>query len=185
MKLALEKPYSDDWDYGYLVKNKEDRKQVCLYVKDGEKRTTTPFARYLMSVEIGRYLRDDEHVDHIDEDKTNDSVDNLQILTPLENSKKYFLLKGKRAKKVVLSCPQCQEDFMLTERHYKSRIKNNKRIFCSKNCSLLFYNPNGFAGKTVGVDKIKEIKWLREKGGSSYSIARELGIARNTVMKYW
>lgn len=37
------------------------------------------------------------------------------------------------------------------------------------------------AGNTL-IDKIRN---LRSNGGTSYSISRELGVARNTVMKYW
>ena len=42
-----------------------------------------------MCVKLGRYLQPGEEVDHIDNDKTNDSIDNLQILTGEENIRKY------------------------------------------------------------------------------------------------
>lgn len=52
--------------------------------------TSTAYARYLMSVKLKRYLHDDEEVDHIYNDFTNDSIDNLQILSGSENTKKYL-----------------------------------------------------------------------------------------------
>lgn len=91
MKIELLHPFDNDWDYGYLIKNREKRQILCLYKCNGgtEKRKTIAYARYLVSVREGRYLKDTEYVDHIDEDKTNDSIENLQILTDLENKQKH------------------------------------------------------------------------------------------------
>lgn len=138
-----------------------------------------------MAVDLGRYLKNDEHVDHIDEDKTNDQLSNLQILSLVENNKKHVLAKGKQAKKILLTCPKCTDTFMLTERHYNSRIKNNKKIFCSRTCSSKFYKWNGNLNTSTRESVILEIRKLRAQGGTSYSIASDLGISRNTVMKYW
>lgn len=88
MKLEIQKPFIGIWKAAYLVINRHNRRMVCL-VKDKHDRTTISYARYLMSVKLGRLLTDHEHVDHIDNDKTNDLIDNLQILTPEENRDKY------------------------------------------------------------------------------------------------
>ena len=45
-------------------------------------------ARHLMELKEDRFLKHEENVDHIDEDKTNDHIDNLQILTRGQNAKK-------------------------------------------------------------------------------------------------
>ena len=45
-------------------------------------------ARHLMELKEERILDRDEQVDHVDEDKTNDHIDNLQILPVSENIKK-------------------------------------------------------------------------------------------------
>lgn len=43
--------------------------------------------RYVMQIEIGRKLLRDEFVHHIDKNKTNNTVDNLLIVSPLEHRK--------------------------------------------------------------------------------------------------
>lgn len=50
--------------------------------------TTMSWARYLMQEYIGRELTQEETVDHINRDKTDDRLENLQILTRSEHAKK-------------------------------------------------------------------------------------------------
>src|SRR5690606_11700315 len=68
------------------------RRYVAI-IKDDGTRTTMLYSRWLMQEHLGRELGPDEHVDHIDEDKTNDDLSNLQILTPSENTRKAMLGK--------------------------------------------------------------------------------------------
>ena len=49
---------------------------------------TVLWARYKLEKKLGRPLRKNETVDHKDEDKTNDRITNLQILTRAENARK-------------------------------------------------------------------------------------------------
>lgn len=95
MKIDLEFPYSKDWKSGYIVTNPEGRKTVILY-NNQENRSSTQFARYVLAVSLKRYLTDDETVDHIDGDKSNDSPSNLQILSKGDNIRKSA--KGVRVK---------------------------------------------------------------------------------------
>ena len=88
MKIPVEPPFEGLWKHAYVVKNKENRNMVCL-VNGAKDRTTIALARYRMAIKLGRLLRDDEQVDHIDNDKTNDSIDNLQILSKEDNIAKY------------------------------------------------------------------------------------------------
>lgn len=79
--------------YGpYLRKYKRgvSRRQMVFQLADGS-RTSMPYARWLMTQELGRRLRDDEHVDHRNEDPQDDRLDNLQILTPAENALKSLI----------------------------------------------------------------------------------------------
>lgn len=87
MKIELQYPYNERWRLGYIVVNSENRKNVVLYNSHSD-RSTVSYARYLMSVKLGRFLLRSEEVDHIDEDKTNDSLSNLQILSTAENLRK-------------------------------------------------------------------------------------------------
>lgn len=66
-------------------KEGDERRQVVIHFKDGS-RTSMSYSRWLMTQSLHRTLGSDEHVDHINEDKLDDRIENLQILTPSENS---------------------------------------------------------------------------------------------------
>lgn len=83
-KIELAPPYSEHWDIGYTFVQK-GRKKVKLY-GDGKLRSTTVnYARYLYEVKLGDYLPKDITVDHKDDDKANDRLRNLQLLTNSDN----------------------------------------------------------------------------------------------------
>ena len=129
-RIELERPYSVDWKYGYLVTNPQNRKTVILY-NNHKDRSSTQYARYLMAVKLGRYLAKNETVDHIDEDKTNDSLTNLQILSMRDN-----LVKANKKPNFQLVCPICKKSFEKTHtqmRGKKDRAANNM-IACSRKC---------------------------------------------------
>jgi len=110
--MACEKlEYPWDGCKGYKVYHKkEGRYMLCIIHPDGS-RTTTSYARYLMSVYLKRFLLESEHVDHKDEDKTNDSISNLQILSQVENNIKHVVSANKSSKLIELKCPVCGTDF--------------------------------------------------------------------------
>lgn len=94
MKITLESPYKEHWKKAYLVVNKENRKHVILF-NNNKDRTTTSYARYLMSCKLQRFLQKTEEVDHIDNDKTNDDIENLQLLSKAANNQKEGLRRRK------------------------------------------------------------------------------------------
>jgi len=132
-KFELEYPFNKDWKFGYLVTNSENRRNVILY-NSPKDRSTVAYARYLLSVEMGRYLTQDEQVDHIDDDKTNDAIENLQILTPNANHRKEMVRRG-GAKWVIYSCAKCHSRF-LRQYHNSSltSCKKGKVVYCSRAC---------------------------------------------------
>ena len=107
-KFDLEYPYNTKWKTGYIVINGENRKHVCLVGDDN--RSSTSLARYMVSVNLGRFLTEHEHVDHIDNDKTNDIIPNLQILTPTANRAKERKRKGRLVAEI--RCPVCSTIFI-------------------------------------------------------------------------
>src|SRR3989304_4720999 len=80
-------PYERYWVYGPILNRSSGRNVMVLVPKDGGSKTSVSQARYLMSVSLGRALGKDECVDHVDEDKSNDSVANLQILSRSNNNR--------------------------------------------------------------------------------------------------
>lgn len=97
-----------------------------------------------MSVKEKRILEPYEHVDHIDDNRLNDNIDNLQILSLPENNRKEAKRRGKRM--VKLKCPNCGKIF-IKQRGKTFLSKGGNFTACSRSCSgrfgTLFYNnPN-------------------------------------------
>lgn len=128
MKIDLLPPYSTIWVKGYLVVNPENRRNVILY-NCSDIRSTVSYARYLMSVHLGRFLTDEEQVDHINNDKTDDRIENLQILSRLENMRKTHK-KGETMRAFI--CPICSKEFYLT-----ARQSHKINPSCSRKCGRI------------------------------------------------
>jgi hypothetical protein len=132
MKLNISYPFTQDWDYAYLVSS-QGRNNVCLVKQGSKERTTISYARYLMSVHLKRYLTKDEHIDHINQEKIDDRIENLQILTQQQNNYKSAKHHGGR-KYVLYQCPACLESFEKT--HNQSHFVISKQsVCCSRECS--------------------------------------------------
>lgn len=87
-----------------------------------------------MSVHLNRYLDKKEQVDHIDNDKLNDTISNLQILTPRENNIKKNEHLGIKSQNIDLICPICGVEFSRTPRQVRYKIVKGKLITCSRVC---------------------------------------------------
>lgn len=124
MKIDLEYPYSGKWCLGYLVTNKEPRRNVVLFNSHSD-RTTVSYARYLMSVHLGRMLEKHEVVDHINNDKMDDRIENYQILTMAENTRK----SAKGITYRSFTCPVCSIEFSI-----EARQSHRENPTCSRSC---------------------------------------------------
>lgn len=100
---------------------------ACLVKPGGKERTTLSYARYLMSVRLRRRLLPTEHVDHINDDKLDDRLDNYQLLTPAENNAKSA--KGRTYLEKV--CPTCGVSFLLEKR----QDHKTSEPCCSRRCA--------------------------------------------------
>lgn len=129
MQIILETPYKEKWKQGYLVTNKENRKHVVLF-NTNKNRTTTSYARYLMSVKLGYEVPKEFEVDHIDNNKTNDSLDNLQLLSPQANRSKQASSVIKEIKHGTLTayrhckcelCVQAKRNWYLSYKRLKTQ----------------------------------------------------------------
>lgn len=129
MKLDLKEPYKSDFKSAYCYKNKEPRRVVSL-IKENGSRTSTSYARYLMSCHLGRYLDEDEHVDHINGDPLDDRIENLQILSVQENNS-----KSASTKYLKCVCPVCKKEFEVQKsKTYWGGSGNKKYQNCSRSC---------------------------------------------------
>src|SRR5574343_25671 len=133
MRLQESEPFVDYACYK-LWHKKMRRWQVHMVNKnDRNDRLTILYSKYVMSVYHGRILSRHEEVDHVDGDKSNDSIENLEIVSRLENCRRY--IERNRAKKVCVKCDYCNNIFILKEKDYKRRLKINIKILCSLSCS--------------------------------------------------
>lgn len=150
----------------YLITNKENRKIVVLYNPFTQKSKCISYARYLVSIKENRILSSDEQVDHIDEDKTNDDISNLQILSARDNKDKHYRLKGK-TRYLKLICPMCNKEFDIEYRNSFSR-KNSKFHCCSKLCLHNFLKEGPFNSEElieVGKNQIVYEFYMNKKTG--------------------
>lgn len=183
MEIMLQEPFLSKWSKGYKVYDTTTgRYRVVLYNNQNDI-SGMSYARYLMSVKLGHEVPPQYVVDHIDDDKTNDDINNLQILTAEQNriKQQWHYIEHVQVCYGV-ECNWCGVHFLLTERDVKTRLaKGVTDVFCSRSCASSFH---GYY-RTKSDDLIAKVKNLRSQGLSSYKIAEQLAISRNTVMKYW
>lgn len=118
-----------------------DGRKFIVVVRSSGGRSTTLLSRFKMTLHLNRALSCDEEVDHRDEDKSNDALSNLQVLTKSRNAAKAMRLKhGKRQKK---QCKTCQREFSVS-------ASRAHRKFCSNSCRSIFYGANQYGNKVRG-----------------------------------
>lgn len=134
MKIELNYPFTDHYKAGYLLCNDEPRRFVSLVGFKGERKSIS-YARYLMSCHLKRFLTSEEEVDHRDDDKMNDVIDNFQILTRKENLDKKLRSNNVTRKMVIIRCPNCSKIF--ARRRGNTHLVPSRGVYtsCSKICS--------------------------------------------------
>lgn len=147
MKKEAEYPFTGYTLY-IVLHRKEGRRMAMLVDSKNKKRKTISYARYLMSVHLKRILLDTEHVDHIDDNKLNDKINNLQILTQKENTEKY--IRNNPSDLVSLQCPNCNKVFTKPRNRAYSFLHLGKLQSCSRKCSGEYSHKNKRALTSVG-----------------------------------
>ena len=182
--VELEEPFSSIWRKGYLQTHPSGRKYIVLYNANND-RTIISYARYLMCVHLGFLLSEEFDVDHENDDYTDDRIDNLQVLSKEDNQlKRQLKFLETEVERTVATCTNCLTDFLIPLWKHKRLMKKPMyRTFCSRRCNASFFLTE--LRSTKDKMTIERIKVLRSTGLSSYKIADELEISRNTVMKYW
>lgn len=139
-----EYPYDNYQVYKPRIHKKEKRQYITLRDLETKKLKTMSYARYLLSVKEKRILNTDETVDHIDNNKLNDNIENLQILTSEQNIVKYLTEVHKPKDLFEFICPNCNKVIYKDKRQLH---KKQKLFFCSRHCSGYYYWKNGFNKK--------------------------------------
>lgn len=113
----------------YVVLHKGMGRRMANLVRIGNRkdRTTISYARYLMAVDLGRRLEPHETVDHDDEDKLNDAIDNLKIMGRIPNK-----LKSQKPRQFNdFVCPACGKAFQRRQ----GASWRVEQPCCSRSCS--------------------------------------------------
>lgn len=138
MKIGSSAPFSEFDCYKVFHKGMS-RWQVCLKHRETGARSTILFSKFLMSVSLGRRLRPEEEVDHVNGDKSDDRLENLEVVTKSENLKRQAAIR--RDKSLVhLECPSCSQTFSRPI-HRTHLRRGGDRTFCSRSCSAAFNSP--------------------------------------------
>ncbi len=107
---------------------KQKRWYAILYVKGHT--TTMSWARYTMTLHLGKMIDSTLEVDHINGDRSDDRVENLQLLDHAANAR-----KSARPKTLVtLVCPYCKKDFT-RPRNNTHLVKGGNPTHCSRRCA--------------------------------------------------
>lgn len=122
--------------YGQYWNKKQGRWYVYTTPRGGGKPRYMLVSRAVMEQQMGRLLDRDETVDHINEDCTDDSLANLQILTLRQNIRKHF---GPRML-YTYACAKCGVSKTIKMADYRwARSQGKGTRFCSKSCWAKIY----------------------------------------------
>ena len=122
----------------YIYQAKDGRKSVTLY-KNKDESLSMSYAKYLYSSHYEELVDSKYYqVDHIDGNKLNDNIKNLQRI-----SRGYNACKDKKVKEYVeLECPICHTLFLFK----KGNLNSHPNPCCSRRCggikSRLKYKKN-------------------------------------------
>ena len=136
---------------------KDGRKHLILYEPNSKSRKTISFPKAIMEVCLGHKLAEDDTVDHIDRDKTNNSISNLQVI----DRKTHVSLDAIRRHSLFSTCPICKVEFELTRDQLKKRSNILAGPFCSKTCT-------GKYGKSIQLGEIAPLPRITNTSDVTY-----------------
>lgn len=109
----------------YINTNKEPRRVATLMSKDG-KMTSMSYAKYLYTSCYKCDIPIGEEIDHINGDKTDDRIENLQKI-----SKEYNLRKDRKGQEMMMcKYPVCGVEFLFPSRN----LSTHPNPCCSRRC---------------------------------------------------
>jgi hypothetical protein len=144
--------------YGPYSTGQRDR-LLMVKIDDEGNYSSQSYPRYLMEQHLGRVLRPDEEVHHIDEDKHNNAIENLQVLTKAEHN-------AIHDKRTFHECQNCG----------KMSRRTKYRKYCSPECSRI---------GSRHVERPSAEQLTEDLSGMSWSaVGRKYDVSDNAVRKW-
>ena len=110
------------------------------------------FHRIIMENYLKRMLEDDEIVHHLNGNRCDNRLSNLELLRNVDHVRMHQLQKGR--KYVLLKCPECNKLFELPHGHsYLCKSSKYKCNFCSPHCRGVFFRKMQLHGMTSEMQK--------------------------------
>lgn len=135
---------------------KDGRKQISFKYKESLKWKTMSYPKFLMEQYLGKSLSENETIDHIDRNFSNNEISNLRIIDRKKHTQEDVI----RVKPDFVLCIWCKASFLPTRNQWANR-KNRKSSgpFCSRKCS-------GTYGSAIRQKKIEKME--RQKINLTY-----------------
>lgn len=137
-------------DYNYVVVKEHPNATKNGYILEH---------RIIMENHLGRILNPNEVVHHINEDKKDNRIENLQLMLVGEHER----LHGKKAgrKYAEFICPECGKNFIIPE-NKSCIVKNSDYTCCSKQCRGKFSRRIQLYGRTYEVELAISVNLVRQ-----------------------
>lgn len=131
-------------------RQKYGRKHVVIIFPD-KTRKTVSYPRYLTEIRLGRYLTDDETVDHKDRNFNNNDPSNIRIVDRPTHGRD----DAKKLKTQVFVCPTCGNENEFSGNRLSIIIQNRRKgkagPFCNRSCA-------GKYGKKIQMGEIEKLE---------------------------
>lgn len=114
------------FDTVYISTNKEPRRVATLRNSKTKYMTSMSYAKYLYTSHYKVDIPKGDEVDHINGDKMDDRIENLQVISSGYNVRKDHRIK----EMVILTCPVCKEEFLFEKRN----LSTHPNPCCSRRC---------------------------------------------------
>jgi hypothetical protein len=150
-------------------KRKDFRKVIILQHIETKKLKTISYPKYIMKCHLKRYLSDDETIDHIDNNCANNNLENLQILSRVENAKKSFIDVPYEHRKII-------------EYDKDKSLKHSFSVQCELNPISKFTNNQVKQLREMHKQQLITISEISDVYDVTYKTARDL-IIRKTYSK--
>lgn len=136
---------------------KDGRKHMCLVHKLNSKKLTVSYPKYLVECYLDKYLTKNETIDHIDGDKTNDTLSNFRVIDRSQHCREDSTINLD----IEAICVFCNKEFCIKGSKRCQRNRKKSGPFCSRTCSGKYgairqYNKNILLDNiTYDIEKVK------------------------------